>query len=172
MTWNIRERNCLIAFTSMNIEGIRNLSRPEITEKLQKYDFISLQETWSTKNNISNNFSFPGYECEFKHSINRRSAGRGSGGIMFLYRSKYAHAVSVISTKNNYPQHHVLPCIRLVLCISVVCFDCCLLCRAGCFTLRRVGGFRSIKIGPFWTEFVLHYFLSLFVPSWTVLSLC
>ena len=91
--WRLRDKHSLIAFASMNIEGIRNLREEEILEKFQKYDFIALQETWSNTKN-SDNFSFPGYHYEFKHCVNKHRAGRGSGGIMFLYRNKYFQSVT------------------------------------------------------------------------------
>jgi exonuclease III len=102
---NLANKQYLLTSISWNIDGlVRKLQADDVRELLGKYDFISLQETHTSVNNIYNVcVDLDGYIPILKHSTKQnRRGGRGSGGLLFLYKQSLQNSVTAIPTDNPY----------------------------------------------------------------------
>lgn len=103
--WLSEGHKDMLSFISWNIDGLGSkLSTDYVVDMLCKYDFIALQETFTSnqRKDIEDRMSMDGYECTYKHCVTNKSAGRGSGGILVLYKHKYHNAVTACQTINPY----------------------------------------------------------------------
>lgn len=103
--WLSEGHKDMLSFISWNIDGFGSkLSTDYVVDNLCKYDFIALQETFTSNQSkdIEARMSMDGYECIYTHCVTNKSAGRGSGGILLLYKHKYHNAVTTCQTINPY----------------------------------------------------------------------
>ena len=88
-----------LKFCSFNIEGLgEKLEDEKFLEIIQKFDFITLVETWKPEHekiSIDNFYSYS--KCRSKH----KKAKRHSGGITVLIRNDIRKGVKFFSSKSD-----------------------------------------------------------------------
>ena len=100
----------MVAFLSWNIDGIsKKLKDDEIVSMIVKYDIVALQETHTATRNVSNGSVYTNlnnYNTYIKHSKKTKGTkcGRGSGGLLFLYRDDLSPYIDTIHSNNDYTQ--------------------------------------------------------------------
>lgn len=95
-----------VSFCSWNINGLHSKvlgdksKTIDFLNVINKHDFIVLTETWTD--------SFPQVEgfCSLSvranKNLTKKSSGRNSGGVSFLYKEKYQNFVELIKSSSNY----------------------------------------------------------------------
>ena len=77
--------SCFLKFMSYNVEGLSPiLSDNSFIEKITKYDFIGLIETWLPE---GFNINIPGFYSMSKYRKKAKKARRHSGGITVLVKN-------------------------------------------------------------------------------------
>ena len=91
--------SCFLKFMSYNVEGLSPmLSDNSFIEKITKYDFISLIETWLPE---GFNINIPGFYSMSKYRKKAKKARRHSGGITVLVKNSLRKGVKFFSSKSD-----------------------------------------------------------------------
>ena len=91
--------SCFFKFMSYNVEGLLPmLSDNSFIEKITKYDFISLIETWLPE---GFNINIPGFYSMSKYRKKAKKARRHSGGITVLVKNSLRKGVKFFSSKSD-----------------------------------------------------------------------
>ena len=89
--------SCFLKFMSYDVEGLSPmLSDNSFIEKITKYDFISLIETWLPE---GFNINIPGFYSMSKYRKKAKKARRHSGGITVLVKNSLRKGVNSFHLK-------------------------------------------------------------------------
>jgi len=87
------------SFGAWNVHGLGSkLEDIDFVSYVNKFDFFSLLETWSTENTKIN---IPGYSYFHQCRQKNKRAKRSSGGIIFFYKTEYRNYVKKAQSKST-----------------------------------------------------------------------
>ena len=90
---------CYLKFQSFNVEGISDQLKNDVfLSSIEKFDFISLVETWLPE---SSKINIEGYYCFNKCRRKAKKARRYSGGICILVKKTLRKGVQFFSSNSD-----------------------------------------------------------------------